>query len=103
MSSTASNGQRVTVGEVSRNLDDFRSDVRQQFADLRRVIDSLKFVTMEVYLADRRADDRRFKDLERNDNDAADRAKRMTGYIVALATTIIGALVANGAYLVVHK
>lgn len=54
----------VTTGEVMRALTTFREDVREDFTNIRKQIDTLHFVSGEVYQADHYDHERRLNTIE---------------------------------------
>ena len=78
------------LGELSRKIEDFRRDVRDDFAQMSAQLN--QFVLREVYLADKTALEARLARMERESENARNAARTA---VFACIATIIGTIVAG--------
>jgi hypothetical protein len=79
-----------SLGEVSRQLSDFRQDVRDDFAIIAARLDN--FVLREVYAGDRNALELRLSRMER---EAEAQSSTVRGAIYAAISSVVASVVAG--------
>jgi hypothetical protein len=84
----------VTIGELGRRLSAMEGRINSQFVDVNRRLDSLQFVTREVYETDMRARDRRIDELE--EDRKWNRRTFVAAFLYPTAVAIVLILLAMG-------
>lgn len=90
----------VTAAELMRSLQEFKTDVREDFKELRSSIANLNHVHVDVYAADRMTDAERYKAIIQRVDAMEDGNQWLRRLVVGAAVTaviavVIGALVAS--------
>lgn len=94
-------GQEPFPAEVRRLLAEMEARLGERLNGLSRKIDEVRkngdetFVRKDTHEAERRGDDRRFGELERDNNDQAGfRRQMLAGILLLLCTTVVGIVLA---------
>lgn len=102
MATAGSNGSRVTVGELGRNIDDLKAAVREGFREVHAKIDGLTFVHQDVYAAEQARTIDRIRGAETRLGQIEARNQWLTRAFLGGMLTAVAGFVGNLAYLVVH-
>lgn len=74
-------GDDITNAELARRLDEIRRDVHDDFADIRRRMDS--YVLREVYQAERAASETRINTLERRMDTSEQQRRTLMQWLIS--------------------